>query len=112
MKLRKGYVYKITVTNRKSELHGCTYIGRHKTNKFFSNETDALNDGYYGSGKILKQYYDVWGKGYGVHKEIIEWIYTWENQSKVEMKHIQEDLKDKGFLFWKKKSKNINLLGR
>lgn len=46
------YTYKITLL--KGDLAGCYYFGKHST--------DDLNDGYAGSGKIIKNYYTKYGK--------------------------------------------------
>lgn len=46
------YTYKITLL--KGSLAGHYYYGRHKTNN--------LNDGYAGSGKLVSDYYDKYGK--------------------------------------------------
>lgn len=55
------YIYKITLTEGKLKDH--YYIGQHKTNN--------LNDGYKGSGTIVKDYYKKHPNGY--KKEILEW---------------------------------------
>jgi len=46
------YTYKITLL--KGSLAGHYYYGQHRTSN--------LNDGYAGSGKIIKKYYDKYGK--------------------------------------------------
>ena len=59
------YIYKITLL--KGNLKGHYYIGKHKT--------DKEKDYYYGSGKIVKDYYKKYGKKKGVTftKEIVEY---------------------------------------
>lgn len=46
------YTYKITLL--KGSLNNYYYLGKHSTNN--------LNDGYAGSGKIIKSYYKKYGK--------------------------------------------------
>ena len=59
------YVYKITLL--KGSLAGAYYIGQHRTKK--------MNDGYAGSGTILRNYYKVYGEKNGetYTKEIIRY---------------------------------------
>lgn len=105
--LKKGYIYKITILNKKSKLCGYTYVGKHNfVGAWLISKSEALKDGYYGSGKLLMEYYNEWGYGYLVKKEILEWIYAWEDTYKIESKHIKKD-KTK-FLFFKNK-KNLNI---
>lgn len=56
-----GYIYKITCTE--GTLAGCFYIGQRKWNR------DISKDSYKGSGKIIKDYYKKYPKGYT--KEIL-----------------------------------------
>ena len=50
------YIYKITLI--KGSFAGHYYFGQHRTNN--------LNDGYAGSGRILLNYYEKYGKIEGV----------------------------------------------
>ena len=57
-----GYIYKITIEDQDSKLNGCYYIGRHMS--------DNINDNYYGSGVIIKDY--IKAKGIkNLRKEIL-----------------------------------------
>ena len=51
-----GYIYKITVNDLNSALYNCYYIGRHVSKKF--------DDGYYGSGVIIKDYINKKGTNF------------------------------------------------
>lgn len=70
MDMNRFYIYKITLL--KGSLAGKYYFGKHKMRKDSKN---PLTDGYYGSGKILKDYYKVYPFEQGVTaiKEIIEY---------------------------------------
>ena len=48
--MKYGYIYKIT-----NNINGKIYIGQHKCNSAGMTEYEMLNDGYMGSGVILKQ---------------------------------------------------------
>lgn len=102
----QGYIYKITVKNPKSVLNGYSYVGKHKLKMTFPNKSIALNDGYFGSGKILREYYKEWGTGYKVDKDILEFIYFFEDIDSKESKHIRKDKKK--FIFFENK-KNLNI---
>lgn len=57
-----GYIYKITVNDSNSILYNCYYIGRHISKKF--------DDGYYGSGVIIKDYINKKGTDF-LKKDIL-----------------------------------------
>lgn len=73
------YIYKITLI--KGSFAGYYYFGQHRTNN--------LNDGYAGSGRILLNYYEKYGKIEGVTyvKEIIKFFDTLEelNQGEIDL---------------------------
>lgn len=73
------YVYKITLL--KGSLAGAYYIGQHRTKK--------MNDGYAGSGTILRNYYKVYGEKNGetYTKEIIRYCSSIE-----ELNNAEEEL--------------------
>lgn len=58
-----GYIYRITILNKESSLHGFNYIGLHMSPEFDSK--------YYGSGRIIKDYRKKYGKN-GLHKELLD----------------------------------------
>lgn len=47
-----GYIYRITVNNEESHLHGCTYVGQHK----YCNK-NTLDSKYFGSSARIKNEY-------------------------------------------------------
>ena len=52
-----GYIYRITVNNIESHLHGCTYVGQHK----YCNK-NTLDPKYFGSSaRIKKEYIPKYG---------------------------------------------------
>lgn len=74
------YTYKITL--KKGSLAGHYYFGQHRTNK--------LDDGYAGSGRILLNYYDKYGKTEGITyiKEIIQFFENLEDLNQAEINLI------------------------
>lgn len=47
-----GYIYRITINNKESHLHGCTYVGQHK---YYNKNT--LDPKYFGSSTRIKNEY-------------------------------------------------------
>lgn len=66
------YTYKITLTE--GRLQGHYYLGKH--------QTENLNDGYKGSGKIIKNYYKKHPKGFV--KEILQFYNSIEELNEAE----------------------------
>lgn len=58
-----GYIYKVSINNPESILHGCYYIGQHK----YKTRNKSK---YYGSGILIKQYINKY-KDFGLKKEIL-----------------------------------------
>ena len=80
------YTYKITLL--KGSLAGHYYYGQHRT--------DKLNDGYTGSGKIVRNYFEHYEKIEGVTyvKEILHFYNDGEELNKAEMKLVGDLYKD------------------
>lgn len=72
------YVYKTTCLVENSELFNHYYIGQHKTNN--------LDDGYFGSGKLISRYFKEYGikEGVTVKKEILAFAETHDELNKLE----------------------------
>lgn len=51
-----GYIYKITINDESSSLNNHYYIGKHCSSGQGNIEEEALLDGYFGSGSIIKKY--------------------------------------------------------
>lgn len=79
-----NYVYKIT-----NNLNGKIYVGKHST--------DNLNDGYMGSGKLIKLAYNKYGIE-NFTKQILQFAETEEELNDLEMFYIKDlDAKTKGY---------------
>lgn len=80
------YTYKITLL--KGSLSGYYYYGQHST--------DNLNDGYIGSGTILKKYYKKYGalEGDTYIKEIVAFFNNLEDLNNAEYDLIGDKFKD------------------
>lgn len=76
------YIYKITLTQ--GSLKDSYYFGQHKTNN--------LNDGYKGSGAIVRKYYKKYPDGY--IKEIIAYYNSQDELDKAEFDIIEPHLND------------------
>lgn len=76
------YIYKITLL--KGSLAGKYYIGQHRTKN--------INDGYAGSGTILRNYYKAYGKKSGETfiKEILRYCSSIQELNKVEKELIAD----------------------
>ena len=85
MKKGRYYIYKITLLCGKLANH--YYYGMRKLSVLI---TDAMEDKYYGSGKIVKDYYKKYPFEQGVTaiKEIIEYNDTYKKNSKREEYYI------------------------
>lgn len=79
------YTYQIKVVNEESSLCGAYYYGKH--------ETDNLDDNYYGSGKIVRNYISKHGID-GLEKTILHYYDTREDLCVAEQKLIEEKRKD------------------
>ena len=79
------YTYQIKVVNSQSSLFGAYYFGKH--------ETDDLNDGYFGSSKILCNYQKTHGT-FGLEKTILQYYDSREALCEAERKLIEEKRKD------------------
>lgn len=79
------YIYKITLLQGK--LAGKYYIGQHRTNN--------MNDGYHGSGTILKRYYKAYGEREGetFTKEILQYCHSIAELNKEEQYYISDKYK-------------------
>lgn len=83
------YLYEIIINNPNSTLHEGRYYGKHSTTN--------LEDGYMGSGKLIKSYIAKYGLE-GVTKNILEFFNNEEELNIAEyelIKKKQEELKDK-----------------
>ena len=79
-----NYVYLIT-----NNLNGKIYVGKHST--------DNLNDGYMGSGKLIKLAYNKYGIE-NFTKQILQFAETEEELNDLEMFYIKDlDAKAKGY---------------
>ena len=76
------YYYTYVVTLTEGSLKDKVYFGKHIT--------DNLNDGYIGSGKILRDYLNKYPDGY--YREILQYYNTKEELAKAEYELIQPHL--------------------
>lgn len=76
------YTYLVYLNEPKSSLCGCIYYGQHTT--------DNLNDGYIGSGKILRDYLKKYPNGY--YRKILNFYNTQEELNKAEYALIHPHL--------------------
>ena len=76
------YTYLVIATNKKSTKYGKIYFGKHKTSD--------LNDGYIGSGKLLKRYLSKYPNDY--YKEIIAFYPSEDELNKAEYNLIHPHL--------------------
>lgn len=83
-----GYIYKISINNKNSKLHGCYYIGQRK-----SITTD---DNYYGSGKVIKDYIKKYGHD-TLYKEILSICESFEELNTQENFYIGDLYKNDSF---------------
>lgn len=72
-----GYIYKTT-----NKINNKIYIGQHKTNK------DSIDEKYYGSGKLLLEAIEKYGKE-NFEVEILEWCETEEELNNKEIYWIK-----------------------
>ena len=79
------YTYQIKVVNPQSSLHGACYFGKH--------ETDDLDDGYFGSSKILSNYKKKYGI-IGLEKTILHYYDSRKALCDAEHELIEEKRKD------------------
>ena len=76
------YTYMIYINNPESSLYGKVYYGQHSTNN--------LNDGYIGSGKIVKNYIKKYPDGY--YRKILQFYSSAEELDKAENELIKPHL--------------------
>jgi hypothetical protein len=79
------YTYQIKVVNPQSSLFGAYYFGKH--------ETDDLNDGYFGSSRILRNYRKTHGI-FGLEKTILQYYNSREALCAAEHELVEEKRKD------------------
>lgn len=85
MKHKYYYTYQIKVVNTQSSLFGAYYFGKH--------ETDDLDDGYFGSSKVLKNYKSKYGI-FGLEKTILHYYSSRKELCDAERILIEEKRKD------------------
>ena len=73
------YLYEIHIENEDSSFNDCYYYGQHSTNN--------LDDGYFGSGKLISFYISKYGT-FGLHKKILSFHTTMEELNTEEEKLI------------------------
>lgn len=78
-----GYIYRITICKNGSSLDKHYYIGLHKSNKF--------EDGYYGSGRVVKDFRKKYGCGF-FHKEILDTSNNLDELMQLEIYYIEGEL--------------------
>lgn len=81
------YTYSIHINNPKSSLHNKWYYGKHETNN--------IDDGYMGSGKIIKNYIKKYGV-IGLEKNILSYYNNRYELCNAEEKLIEEMRKQRG----------------
>ena len=86
MKHKYYYTYQIKVINPQSSLFGSYYFGKH--------ETDNLDDGYFGSSKILRNYKSKYGIC-GLEKTILHYYDSRKALCEAEHLLVEEKRKDK-----------------
>ena len=79
------YTYQIKVVNPNSSLFGAYYFGKH--------ETDNLDDGYFGSSKVLKNYRAKYGT-VGLEKTILQYCDSRKTLCEAEHALVEEKRKD------------------
>lgn len=76
------YTYLVIPTNKKSSMYGKIYFGKHITKN--------INDGYIGSGKMIRRYINKYPDDY--YREILNYYNSKEELDKAEYELIQPHL--------------------
>lgn len=87
-----GYIYRITIVKENSSLNMCNYIGLHTS--------DSLEDKYFGSGKIVRDFRKKYGTKY-FHKEILDYSDNYDELCELEIYYISME---------KYNTKNLNIV--